>query len=87
MAMSLVLHRVADYGAWRQVYDSVADLQKAGGVTAESVHRMAGDPDNVLVIHEFETVEEARSFFASEALLDAMKRAGVQGQPRIEFYE
>jgi uncharacterized protein (DUF1330 family) len=69
------------------VYDSVADLQKAGGVTAESVHRMAGDPDNVLVIHEFETVEGARSFFASEALLDAMKRAGVQGQPRIEFYE
>jgi uncharacterized protein (DUF1330 family) len=87
MAISLVLHRVADYGAWREVYDSVADLQKAGGVTAESVHRMAGDPDNVLVIHEFETVDEARSFFAGEGLRDAMQRAGVQGQPRIEFYE
>jgi hypothetical protein len=48
---------------------------------------MAGDPDNVLVIHEFETVDEARSFFAGEGLRDAMQRAGVQGQPRIEFYE
>jgi uncharacterized protein (DUF1330 family) len=87
MAISLVLHRVADYGAWREVYDSVADLQKAGGVTAESVHRMAGDRDNVLVIHEFETVDEARAFFAGEGLRDAMRRAGVQGTPRIEFYE
>ena len=87
MAMSLVLHRVADYAGWRQVYDSVADLQKAGGVTAESVHRMAGDPDNVLVIHEFETLDEAQAFFGSEELLAAMQRAGVTGQPRIEFYE
>ena len=87
MAMSVVLHRVADYAAWRQVYDSVADLQKAGGVTAESVHRMAGDRDNVLVIHEFETVGEAQKFFANPELLAAMQRAGVQGQPRIEFYE
>jgi hypothetical protein len=87
MAMSVVLHRVADYGAWRQVYDSVADLQKAGGVTAESVHRMAGDPDNVLVLHQFGTVDEARTFFANPELKDAMQRAGVQGQPRIEFYE
>jgi uncharacterized protein (DUF1330 family) len=87
MAMSVVLHRVADYGAWRQVYESVADLQKAGGVVAESVHRMAGDPDNVLVLHEFDTVEQARAFFADPELQEAMQRAGVQGRPRIEFYE
>jgi uncharacterized protein (DUF1330 family) len=87
MAISLVLHRVADFPAWRQVYDSVDDLQKAGGVTAESVHRAAGDPDNVLVIHEFETLGEAQAFFASAELQGAMQRAGVVGQPRIEFYE
>jgi hypothetical protein len=87
MAISLVLHRVADFAAWRQVYDSVSDLQKAGGVTAESVHRMAGDPNNVLVIHEFETVGEAQAFFANEELGDALQRAGVTSQPRIEFYD
>jgi uncharacterized protein (DUF1330 family) len=87
MAMTVVLHRVADYGAWRQVYESVSDLQKSGGVIAESVHRMAGDPSNVLVLHEFDTVEQARSFFADPELQQAMQRAGVKGQPRIEFYE
>jgi len=87
MATSVVLHRVTDYAAWRQVYDSVADLQKAGGVTAESVHHMAGDPDNILVIHHFTTVDAARGFFANPELGDAMRRAGVVGEPRIEFYE
>ena len=87
MATAVVLHRVADYGAWRQVYDSVADLQKSGGVVAESVYRMADDPDNVLVIHEFATLDEARAFFTAPELRDAMRRAGVQGQPRIELYE
>jgi len=87
MATSVVLHRVSDYAAWRQVYDSIADVQKAGGVTAESVHRMAGDPDNVLVIHHFATIEAARGFFANPELGEVLRRAGVAGQPRIEFYE
>ena len=37
MAVSPVLHRVADYDAWRKVYDSVADMQNDGGVTQQSV--------------------------------------------------
>jgi uncharacterized protein (DUF1330 family) len=87
MAITLVLHRVNDYDAFREVYDSVAPMQAAGGVIAESVHRMVGDPDNVLVIHEFNSVETAREFFANPELRDAMVRGGVKGEPRIEFYE
>jgi len=87
MAISLILHRVNDFDAFREVYDSVAPMQAAGGVISESVHRMTGDPDNVLVIHEFESVDAAHEFFANPALRDAMQRGGVQGEPRIEFFE
>ncbi|KRE52450.1 hypothetical protein ASG92_25320 [Arthrobacter sp. Soil736] len=87
MAFSLVLHRVADYDAWRTVYDSVAEAEKDAGVTDQSVHRMADDPDNVLVIHHFNTVAAAKAFFDNPDLKDAMQRAGVQGEPRIEFFE
>ncbi|MFC7850163.1 hypothetical protein ACFUTU_16970 [Arthrobacter sp. NPDC057388] len=87
MAVSLVLHRVADYDAWRKVYDSVAGMQNDGGVTQQSVHRMADDPDNVLVIHHFKDVATAKAFFASPDLKDAMQRSGVQGEPRIEYFE
>ncbi len=87
MALSLIQHKVADFDAWRRVYDSVADLQSRGGVTRESVHRMADDPNNVLVLHYFDSIDAARAFFANPELADAMRRSGVQGEPRIEFYE
>ncbi|GGH91638.1 hypothetical protein ACFFGR_05470 [Arthrobacter liuii] len=87
MAMSLVLHRVADYEAWRKVYDSFGHLQKEGGVTEESVHRMADDSNNVLVIHHFNSVDAARAFFARDDIREALQRGGVQGEPRIEFFE
>jgi heme-degrading monooxygenase HmoA len=87
MALLLILHRVADYDAWRQVYDSVSAMQNSGGVTSESVHRMADDPNNVLVLHYFDSVEAARAFTTLPELKEAMQRAEVQGEPRFEFYE
>ncbi|UKA68387.1 hypothetical protein LFT44_08380 [Arthrobacter sp. FW306-05-C] len=87
MSVAHILHRVADYEAWRKVYDSVGEMQKDGGVTQESVHRMVDDPNNVLVIHHFDNVETARAFFSREDLRDAMQRSGVQGEPRVELFE
>ncbi|WP_285314405.1 hypothetical protein [Pseudarthrobacter sp. fls2-241-R2A-168] len=87
MTVAIILHRVADYDSWRKVYDSVGDMQKAGGVTQESVHQMVDDPNNVLVIHHFASVDTARAFFGREDLRDAMQRSGVQGEPRVELFE
>jgi hypothetical protein len=87
MALLLILHRVADYDAWREVYDSVSDMPVFAGITSESVHRMVDDPNNVLVLHYFDSVDEARAFTSIPELRDAMQRAGVQGEPRFEIYE
>jgi hypothetical protein len=87
MAVAVVLHRVRDYKAWRQVYDQVEDLQRTGKVVEEHVYRAKDDPDNVLVFHRFPTMADAESFLADPLLRDAMQRAGVVGAPRIEFYE
>jgi hypothetical protein len=87
MALLLILHRVADYDAWWQVYDSVADMRESAHVTSGSVRRMADDPNNVLVLHNFDSVEAARAFTTLPKLKEAMQRAGVQGEPRFEFYE
>src|SRR3954464_3117082 len=87
MTTTVVRHHVRDYDAWRKVYDDVAPLQRSGGVIAESVYRDAAEPDEVLVLHRFGTADEARDFFGSAELLDAMSRAGVVGAPRVEFYD
>ncbi|MGH2965751.1 MAG: hypothetical protein ACRDMH_10280 [Solirubrobacterales bacterium] len=31
-----IQHRVADYDAWRKVYDGFADVQNAGGVSEDA---------------------------------------------------
>jgi quinol monooxygenase YgiN len=87
MALITVLHRVKDYDAWRKVYDDVKPMQQAGGVTAASVYRSKDDPSMVLVLHHFATMEAAEAFAASPDLRAAMERAGVEGMPRVEFFE
>lgn len=85
MATLFVRHQVADYEAWRRVYDALGPTQKAGGVTAQAVYQAADDPNDVTVTHEFATVAAAQAFAASSELRTAMHDSGVVGAPTIWF--
>jgi len=88
VAALFVFHRVRDYEAWRRVYDSVAGLQKAGGVTDEAVYRAEGDPNHVLVFHRFGSLAQAHAFVESSELRAAMGEAGVEESTLcFEFFE
>ena len=88
MVTAFVQHRVKDHDAWRRVYDSVADMQKAGGVVAETVYHAEGDSNIVMVSHQFSSASAAHDFFASPALREAMRQGGVDEKSvRIEFFE
>jgi hypothetical protein len=80
-------HHVADYEVWRKAYDGFGDVQKAGGVTRQSVYRSIDDPNDVLIMHGFADMADAEKFLAGAELRDAMQQAGVQGQPRVEIYQ
>ena len=87
MALTIIRHRVRDYAAWRKVYDEVGPMQKAGGVTEESVYQAKDNPNDVVVLHKFNTMAEAEKFVASPDLKAAMQRAGVEGAPQIQIVE
>jgi hypothetical protein len=88
MTIMFVRHHVADYEAWRRVYDSVGDIQRQGGVTEEAVYRAEDDPGDVLVMHQFSSSDEAHSFMENPDLRKAMADAGVDaGSLRVEVYE
>ncbi len=88
MTVTFVRHRVADYDAWRRVYDSVADMQRAGGVTAQAVYRLADDPNTVAVMHRFESADAARAFFDDPEVRAAVAGSGVDMDSlRMEIYE
>lgn len=85
MTTLFVRHDVADYGAWRALYDAFDAQRTAMGVTGDSVYRAADDPNNITVTHDFASLEAAQTFAASPELKDVMGRAGVVGAPDIWF--
>jgi quinol monooxygenase YgiN len=87
MALAIIRSTVRDYGEWRKVYDQAGPMQKAGGVIEESVYQAKNDPNDIVVLHRFDTIEQAEKFVSSPELKDAMQRAGVVGAPRIEVVE
>jgi len=87
MATMFVKHTVSDFGNWKRVYDEFASTRKEKGVTRASVHRDAGDPNTLIVTHQFKDVDAAQAFASSEELKSAMMNAGVEGPPEIWFTE
>ena len=85
MTIVFIRHTVANYQAWRKVYDGFAPVQKAKGVTAQAVYQAAENPNDITVTHDFATVEAAHAFVDSEELKSAMQNAGVVGTPTIWF--
>jgi hypothetical protein len=85
MATLFVRHQVADYAAWRQIYDAFAPTQKALGVQADAVYQAVDNPNDITVTHDFATLEAAQAFAGSSEMRVAMHDAGVQGAPTVWF--
>lgn len=82
----IVRHPVTDYAAWRPVYDEVETLRAKYGCTDQRVLKNPGDANDLLVIHDFPSVDQAEGFANDPDLQAAMQRAGVAGPPRIEIF-
>ena len=85
MATMFVRHTVADYAAWRRIFDDFAPTQETLGVIAKAVYRAADDANDVTVTHDFATLEAAKAFAGSPELKAAMHDAGVTSAPTIWF--
>jgi exonuclease I len=72
-----IRHRVADFDAWKAVYDSVRPMQEAGGVRYQQVLNQSSDPNMVFVTHTFDSLAEAEAFLANPELKEKMAEAGV----------
>jgi heme-degrading monooxygenase HmoA len=78
-------HEVADYDAWKAVFDEYPPSK--GGALFHRINRSVDDPNNVTVVAGFETADAARAFANDPNLKEEMGRAGVKSAPRIEIYE
>lgn len=81
----ILIHPVADFDAWKKVYDEVEGVRRGGGIIGHAVNRSLADPNVVIVFHQAESIEALRAFTASDELKSAMQRAGVSGPPKFMY--
>lgn len=86
-ATLVVRHSVNDYATWRPVYDELESLRLEHGCTDKRVLVSPTDGNDILITHDFPTVDQANAFAHDPGLRDGMQRAGVAGAPRIEIFE
>ncbi len=84
-ALLIVRHPVADYAAWRTVYEDVQPLRDAHGVTEATVLRDPENKNDITVLHWFPSAAQAEAFASSSDLKTAMQSAGVNAAPRVEI--
>ena len=88
MLFIYVNHEVEDYAKWRAGFDAHAATRKAGGaLEGEYVMRSVNNPNEVFVILEWDSLENAQKFTQSPELKEAMQKAGVVSQPDVRFLE
>ena len=83
----IIRHKVADYGQWKQVFDSHLNSRMAAGENGSRVFHSVDDPREVTVFSDWDSVDHARRFIGSEDLKAAMKKAGVVGDPDISYLQ
>ena len=87
MATIMVRHKVQDYAKWKSVYDSVDSFHKSHGVKSAQILRSADDPNEVVILTEFNDIAKARAFVQLDELKQIMQRGGVADKPDIYFLE
>ena len=85
MAWIHVRHRVGDYNRWKEVFDGLSELKMRYGWKRYRIFQVAGDRNDLLVMEEFDSVEQARSFLESKDLRNAMQAAGVVSAPEVSL--
>ena len=85
MLYILVRHKVEDWDKWKPIYDEHGATRKAGGCQRTHVFRNDQDPNEVVILLEWDDLGRARQFYESEDLRQTMQRAGVTDQPDVYF--
>ena len=83
MPKVIVQHHVADYDRWHPVFTEHETVRRQHGAKGHAIHRVAADPNSVVVVNDFATLEGAQAFAQDPSLPEVMGRAGVDGPPQV----
>lgn len=82
----LIIHEVADYPAWKKVFDNAAGIRREAGERSYQVLKFQNDPNRIVHFSAWTSIEDARRFFESPRLVKIRAEAGVKA-PEFIYLE
>ncbi len=76
-----VIHRVADYDAWKRAFDARTSVRKEAGFLGHYVNRGADDPQMLYVYLPSSDADAARGYLGRDDVERALKDGNVEGTP------
>jgi quinol monooxygenase YgiN len=74
----LIIHEVADYPAWKAVFDSAAGIRKEAGERSYQVLKYETDANRIVHFSAWTSIADAKAFFESPRLVKIRQEAGVK---------
>ncbi len=87
MHYMLIIQKVEDYEKWKSIFDENTETRKENGSKEAHVFKSEDNPNEIVILYQWDDLNNARKFFESEDLKNKMKTAGVMGMPDIHFLE
>lgn len=78
MSHVLIIHEVADYPAWKKVFDAAAGIRKEAGERTYQVLKYQSDPNRIVHFSTWTSIDDAKRFFESPRLVQIRAEAGVK---------
>ncbi len=77
MQYVLIIHEVADYPAWKKVFDAAAGIRKEAGERSYQVLKYETDANKIVHFSAWTSLADAKVFFESPRLVKIRQAAGV----------
>ncbi|TSA01255.1 MAG: antibiotic biosynthesis monooxygenase [Nitrospiraceae bacterium] len=82
----LIIHEVADYPAWKKIFDGAADIRREAGERSYQVLKYQNDPNRIVHFSVWTSIGDAKRFFESPQLVRIRAEAGVKS-PEFIYLE
>lgn len=87
MQYVLIIHEVADYTAWKSVFDAAATIRREAGERSYLVLRYENDENRIVHFSSWTSIDDAKRFFESPELEEIRRKAGVKSPEFIYLHQ
>ncbi len=87
MAHLFIRHKVKDYATWKDAFDGFIETRRISGEKSWQIFHPDEDPNNLLILFEWDNLDNAHAFMQNNELKKTMDEAGVLEQPEAYFLE